>query len=82
VGCNESGRPEIWVQRFPVPSSEGSKLRISVDGKLMATAVSIGAALKPGITKTLFAVPIRIDDATVDSLRWDARGGRWPGRRA
>ena len=29
---DESGRPEIWVQRFPVSSSEGSKMRVSVDG--------------------------------------------------
>jgi hypothetical protein len=29
---DESGRPEICVQRFPVSSSEGSRMRISVDG--------------------------------------------------
>jgi len=29
---DESGRPEIWVQRFPASSTEGSKMRISVDG--------------------------------------------------
>ena len=96
---DESGRPEIWVQRFPVSSSEGSKMRISVDGgdqprwrrdgkelfyvsldrKLMATDVSIGSALKPGITKALFAAPIQIGDETVDSFRWDvaAHGDRF-----
>ena len=96
---DESGRPEIWVQRFPVSSSEGSKIRISVDGgdqprwrrdgkelfyvsldgKLMATDVSIGSALKPGITKALFAAPIQIGDETMDSFRWDvaAHGDRF-----
>ena len=96
---DESGRPEIWVQRFPVSSSEGSKIRISVDGgdqprwrrdgkelfyvsldrKLMATDVSIGSTLKPGITKALFAAPIQIGDETVDSFRWDvaAHGDRF-----
>ena len=96
---DESGRPEIWVQRFPVSSSEGSKMRISVDGgdqprwrrdgkelfyvsldrKLMATDVSIGSALKPGITKALFAAPIQIGDETVDAFRWDvaAHGDRF-----
>ena len=96
---DESGRPEIWVQRFPVSSSEGSKMRISVDGgdqprwrrdgkelfyvsldgKLMATDVSIGSAFKPGITKALFAAPIHIGDETMDSFRWDvaAHGDRF-----
>ena len=95
----DSGRPEIWVQRFPVSPSEGSKMRISVDGgdqprwrrdgkelfyvsldrKLMATDVSIGSAFKPGTTKALFAAPIEISDATIDSFRWDvtARGDRF-----
>jgi hypothetical protein len=96
---DESGRPEIWVQRFPVSSSEGSKMRISadggdqprwrrdgkelfyvsLDGKLMATDVSIGSAFKPGITKALFAAPIQIGDETIDSFRWDvtAHGDRF-----
>jgi serine/threonine protein kinase/Tol biopolymer transport system component len=91
---DESGRPEIWVQQFPVSSSEGSKMRISVDGgdqprwrrdgkelfyvsldrKLMATDVSLGSALKPGITKALFAAPIQVGDETVDAFRWDVAG--------
>ena len=96
---DESGRPEIWVQRFPVSSSEGSRMRISVDGgdqprwrrdgkelfyvsldgKLMATDVSIGSAFKPGITKALFAAPIQITDETIDSFKWDvtAHGDRF-----
>jgi len=95
---DESGRPEIWVQRFPVSSSEGTKMRISVDGggqprwrgdgkelffmsldgRLMATDVSIGSALKPRIPKALFAVPIHIGDVT-DSFQWDvaAHGDRF-----
>jgi hypothetical protein len=82
---DESGGPEIWVQRFPVSSDDDSKLRISVDGggqprwrrdgkelfylsldgKLMATDVSIGSTLRPGIPKPLFAAPIHFSDETV-----------------
>ena len=52
---------------------------MSLDGKLMATDVSIGSAFKPGITKALFAAPIHIGDETVDSFRWDvaAHGDRF-----
>jgi len=96
---DESGRPEIWVQRFPVSSSAGSKTKVSadggdqprwrrdgkelfyvsLDGKLMATDVSIGPAFKPGVTKPLFAAPIQNSDDTIDSFRWDVttRGDRF-----
>jgi hypothetical protein len=46
---------------------------LSLDGKLMATDVSIGSTLRPGIPKPLFAAPIHFSDETLP-FQWDVAG--------
>jgi hypothetical protein len=78
----ESGRPEVYVVRFPTPSG---KWQISVDGgarpvwsrdgkelffigrnKMMAVEVKAGATLQAGVPKPLFDARLDSRNATFE----------------